>query len=90
MIFSEARISHLAHLIFDRLWRDDLVDFSDDTDALRTIKESMAKALAIDEEIDHLVLAKLKRQNKVPGSSEWKILYEKYFREEMRRKNPNP
>lgn len=83
MILSEARISHLAHLIFDRLWRDDLVDFANDADALRTIKETMAKVLAVDEEVDGLVRDTLSRQKKVPGSSEWKILYEKYFREEM-------
>jgi len=83
VILSEARISHLAHLIFDRLWRDDLVDFANDADALRTIKETMAKVLAVDEEVDGLVRDTLSRQKKVPGSSEWKILYEKYFREEM-------
>jgi len=82
VIFSEARISHLAHLIIDRLWGDDLVDFPSDADALRSIKEIMARVLGIDEEIDSVVRDKLNRQKKIPGSSEWKVLYEKYFHEE--------
>lgn len=38
MIFSEDRLSHIAHLLQDSIWNDDLVDFSDDDQALREIK----------------------------------------------------
>ena len=34
MKFTEDRISHIAHLVADGIWKDDLVDFSDDQKAL--------------------------------------------------------
>ncbi len=83
MKLSEQRISHLAHLIADGLWRDDLVDYRDQAEALRAIKSSLERVLSVDDEVDSLVRDKLRRQKKVPGSREWQILYDKYFREEM-------
>lgn len=38
MTLSEDRLSHLAHLLQDSIWKEDLVDFSDDDAALREIK----------------------------------------------------
>jgi len=83
---SEQRISHLAHLIVDGLWRDDLLDYRDETEALRTAKESLARLLSVDDEVDSKVREQLRRQQKVVGSREWQILYDKYFREEMERR----
>jgi hypothetical protein len=80
---SEQRISHLAHLIADGLWREDLLDYRDEVEALRTVKQTLTDLLAIDDRVDTMVREKLSRQKKVPGSREWQILYEKYFREEM-------
>lgn len=83
MKLSEQRISHLAHLVVDGLWRDDLVDYRDEVSALQAAKESLTKVLSIDDEIDTLVRQQLSRQQKVVGSREWQILYDKYFRAEM-------
>lgn len=83
MKLSEQRISHLAHLVVDGLWRDDLVDYQDEAMALQVAKETLTKVLSIDDEVDSLVRQKLTRQQKVLGSREWQILYDKYFREEM-------
>lgn len=83
MKLSEQRISHLAHLIHDGLWKADLVDYRDEGDALHVLKETLARLLSVDDEVDTLVRQKLAKQNKVPGSREWQILYDKYFREEM-------
>jgi len=80
---SEQRISHLSHLIADGLWREDLLDYRDEVEALRTVKQTLTELLAIDDRVDTLVREKLSRQKKIPGSREWQILYEKYFREEM-------
>jgi hypothetical protein len=80
---SEQRISHLSHLVMDGIWKDDLVDFPDEVVALAAIKESLTRLLSVDDEVDDLVRQKLSRQKKVPGSREWQILYDKYFREEM-------
>lgn len=83
MKLSEQRISHLSHLIADGLWREDLLDYRDEVEALRTVKQTLTELLAIDDRVDTLVREKLSRQKKIPGSREWQILYEKYFREEM-------
>lgn len=88
MHISEDRISHIAHRIIDKLWRDDLADFPDETRALGAVKESIASFFAVAEEIDQAVRKKLASysQAKVPGSRDWEILYQKFYREEMARR----
>jgi len=86
MKLSEQRISHLAHLIVDGLWRDDLLDYRDEVEALRTVKESLTRLLSVDDEVDTRVREQLRRQQKVVGSREWQILYDKYFRQEMEKR----
>jgi hypothetical protein len=81
---SEDRISHLAHRILDKLWKDDLADFPDEARALSAIKDSLGSFLAIADEIDQAVRKKLASysQAKVPGSREWEVLYQKFYGEE--------
>ncbi len=86
MKLSEQRISHLAHLLHDGLWRDDLVDYPDEARALDALKKALTRVLSIDDEVDTLVRDKLNRQKKIPGSREWQILHDKYFREEMEKR----
>jgi hypothetical protein len=86
MNFSEARISQLAHLIKDGLWRDDLVDYRDEGRALQVLKTTISRLLAAEQEVDRLVRDRLQRQHQVPGSREWQLLYERYFREEMNKR----
>jgi len=85
MHISEDRISHLAHRILDKLWRDDLADFPDEGRALSSIKGAISSYFDLAEEIDQTVRKKLASysQAKVPGSREWEILYQKFTREEM-------
>lgn len=84
-MFSEDRISHLAHLLQDRIWADDLVDFSDDSTVLREIKRTLHKFFSDSEEIDTWVRKKIYAQGAkiIEGSQEWEILYKKYFEEEL-------
>lgn len=86
MKLSEQRISHLSHLILDGLWKEDLVDFQDEAEALRTAKETLVRLLSVDDHVDTLVRKKLSGQKKIVGSREWQILYDKYFREEMEKR----
>ena len=88
MQISEDRISHLAHKILEKLWRDDLADFPDEARALASIKCSISGYFAVAEEVDQAVRKKLASysQAKVPGSREWDILYQKFAREEMAKK----
>jgi uncharacterized protein len=84
MQLSEDRISHIAHCILDKLWGDDLVDFPDEARALQTIKDALAGCLSVADEIDALVRQKLASytREKVPGSRDWEVLYQKFYREE--------
>lgn len=85
MHISEDRISHLAHRICDKLWRDDLADFADEARALEAVKDSITGYFAVAEEVDQAVRTKLASysQAKVPGSRDWEILYHKFYQEEM-------
>ncbi len=88
MQISEDRVSHLSHKIAEKLWRDDLADFTDEALALSAMKKAIAAFFAVDEEVDQAVRKKLASyaQAKVPGSREWEILYQKFFKEEMAKK----
>jgi hypothetical protein len=87
MILSEDRVGHLARLVVDGIWNDDLVDYTDDDTALRAAKKGLNLFVKQVEDIDqkvHAKIASLKRG--VPeGTPEWDILYGKYFEEEMQR-----
>lgn len=87
MILSEDRVSHLARIIVDGIWNDDLVDYTDDDAALRAGKKGLNQFVKIVEDINqkvHAKIASLKRgvQENTP---EWDILYGKYFEEEIQR-----
>jgi hypothetical protein len=86
VILSEQQISHLAHQIFEGLWRDDLVEFRDETLALMSLKDAFTRFLLAEEEVDALVRSRLQRQHQNPGSREWQALYDRYFHEEMNKR----
>ncbi|PWU21719.1 MAG: DUF507 domain-containing protein [Bdellovibrio sp.] len=91
MIISEDRQSHLAHVITDSIWEDDLVDYSDEDLALRLAKKAIAEFVREDEEIGRKArdkVASLKR-GVVEGSPEWDILFKKYYEEERGRRGKN-
>ncbi|WKZ33366.1 MAG: DUF507 family protein [Thermodesulfobacteriota bacterium] len=88
MRLSDDRISHIAHLLFDGVWKDDLVDFTDEDKALAEIKKAMTGYLKVEDEADTAARAKIRSLSRdVPeGSREWDILYKKYFEEEASKK----
>jgi hypothetical protein len=84
VIISEDRQSHLAHKLTDAIWEDDLVDYTDEDQALRLAKKAIADFVNEDSEIDKRArdkVATLKR-GVVEGSPEWDIMYRKYYEEE--------
>ena len=85
MMLTDDRVSHLAHLIKDKIWNDDLVDFTEEAAVLREIKRVFTKYFAAADEIDTIVRQKIYSQKKsIPeGSRDWDILYRKYFEEEL-------
>lgn len=88
MILSEDRQSHWAHLITDKVWGDDIVDFSDDDEALKAAKKAIVLFVREDMDIDTKArekVASLKR-NVMEGTNEWDIMYKKYYEEEKNRR----
>ena len=84
MIISEDRQSHLAHILTDAIWEDDLVDYKDEDQALRLAKKAIAEFVKEDTDIDQRArdkVATLKR-GVIEGSPEWDIMYKKYYEEE--------
>lgn len=84
MLYTEERISHLAHEILDRLWRDDLADMADESRALVRVKQTLTAYFQAADEIDSVVRAKL--QNRAQGSRDWDVLYQKFYQEELARR----
>ncbi|MDD2365890.1 MAG: DUF507 family protein [Desulfuromonadaceae bacterium] len=84
MSLSEDRISTMAHEILKSIWRDDLADISDDSRALRTVKQSLEAVFGSLDEIEAAVNAKLR--NKAPGSRDYDVLYQKFYHDEMVRR----
>lgn len=85
MSLSEDRISTIAHEIVKSLWRNDLADISDDSRALSRVKQSLESFFGAADEIEAAVRAKLR--NKAPGSRDYDVLYQKFYHDEMARRN---
>ena len=87
-VLSPERQSHLARIVTDGVWGDDLVDYSDDDAALRVAKLAIGIFVKEEAELDQFAkdkVASLKR-NVVEGSPEWDVLYRKYYEEERKRR----
>lgn len=88
MKLTEDRISHIAHLIFDGIWKDDLADYTSEDKALQEIKNVIHAYLRVEDDADNVARAKIRSLARdVPeGSREWEILYKKYLEEELTKK----
>lgn len=91
MILSEDRQTHWAHLLTDAIWNDDMVDYTDEDQALRLAKKAIVDFVKQHEEIDLKVKAKVAslKRGVMEGSPEWDIMYKKYYEEEMGRHGQN-
>jgi len=86
---SEDRISHLSHLVLDKLMQDRNVDaVQPEERVLREIKRTITDELRFDDEADEVVRKTIQSlSRRVPeGSREWEVLYQKYREEELRRR----
>ena len=79
---------HFAHLIIDAVWKDDLVDYTDDNRALKVAKQSVAKFLNEVEVLNDQVRHKIQsiKRTIFEGSDEWKALYDRFYKEELLRR----
>jgi hypothetical protein len=89
MFLSEEKISHLSHLILNQLKREKGCVFQgDEVQVLREIKKVFSGELKLDEDLDRRVRAKLESYSRriIEGSSEWNVLYQKTFEEELKKR----
>jgi hypothetical protein len=86
---NEERISHISHLILDKLMQDRNVDaLQAEERVLREIKRTITDELKFDDDADTAVRTMIQSlSRRVPeGSREWEVLYQKYREEELRRR----
>ena len=84
---TESRISHLAHLIIDGVWKNDLADFPSEARALAETKRVLDEFFGGEDRLDDIVRQKIQSLSRriAPGSREWDVLYRKYYEEELRK-----
>lgn len=89
MKLSEARLSHLAHLLLEAASDGDLARPRNPRLFLNEVKRVLGTGGGgRDDEIDALVRRKIESLSRkvVPGSREWEILYRQYTEEEQRKR----
>lgn len=88
-VLSEEKISHLAHLVQDGLEADKAIRCTgSQKEILRAIKQSLTEAVVLQDEVHEIVRQKLGSYKRkiVEGSSDWDILYEKTYQEELQKR----
>ena|GEM_PF-357615 len=84
---SPDKISHLAHLVADKLYDDDLMDFPDEDDGPKFFKAILTHYFTLEDQIDERVRKKISSLSNPPfeHSREWEVLFRKYSEEEKKR-----
>lgn len=87
--FSQDKLNVMAHLIDDKLYDDDLVDFEDEDEGIKFFKRILNLYFGKENEIDDKVRRKIQTMGNAPfeGSREWDVLFRKFREEELRRIN---
>ncbi len=83
------RYSDLSHKILDELYEEYLIEYNvNDNQVKNVIFKAFKDFLKAYEEIDDIVYDKIKNMKKevIPGSSEYELLYERLFEEELKRR----
>lgn len=85
MILSEDRQTHIAHVIVDGIWNDDLVEYPNEDEAIREAKRVVIEYVRHETSVDEAVRSKLASMKKgvLEGTREFDVLYKKYYEEEQ-------
>lgn len=89
MRLSDDKISHLTHVVLKGLVERGAVTLRDEeANIRRDIKRVIIRELKIVDDIDEKVRKKLQSYSKkiYEGSSEWDVMYNKFFEEETAKK----
>lgn len=84
MKLTHEKIAHLADRFVDRLLNDDLIDFKMQEQRMRfEIERVLEEDLKIEDEISEEAIARIETYKRdIPyGTDEWRLLYERFFRE---------
>lgn len=89
MILTEDRQTHLAHVIVDGIWNDDLVEYTDEDEAIRVAKRVIMDYVKNETSLDEAVRQKIMTLKKgvFEGSREYDLIYKKYYEEEQAKKS---
>jgi len=84
LILSEDRQTHIAHIIVDGIWKDDLVEYTDEDQVIKQAKRVVMEYVKHETDVDDTVRNRILSQKKgiLEGSREFDILYKKYYEEE--------
>jgi hypothetical protein len=89
MRLSDDKISHLTHVVLKGLLEKNVITpLEDEGQIRRDIRRVVVRELKIADGIDEMVRKKLQSYMKkiYEGSSEWDVLYNKFFEEEAAKK----
>ncbi len=85
----EDRYNNVAHAMLDKLWQEDLMDY---TVAENTMKNVILNALeayvASFEDIEEVVTEKIRHMKRemIPGTDDYNAVFERLYREELQKK----
>jgi uncharacterized protein len=84
-VLSEERQTHIAHVIIDGIWKDDMVEYTNEDEAIREAKRVVVQYVQHEISVDDAVRNRILTQKKgiMEGSREFDILYKKYYEEEQ-------
>ena len=88
-LLSDEKQMHLSHVILECLEKTTEGRFvGSSTLILREIKHVLANQMRLESDINKLVKAKLQSYSRkiLEGSSEWDVMYEKTYSEELRKR----
>jgi len=90
VIISDARQVHLARLLIDELWGNEIIDFDEEQEdhIIRQTRLIITAWVQEQGDIDENIREKINslKRGVMEGTSEWNVLYKKYFQEEMSRR----
>ena len=85
----EDRFNNVAHLILDKLWSDDLMNYSVTENLMKNvIYKAIEDYIQGFEDIEQTVIDKIDTMKRklIPGTDEYSTVFERLYREELQRK----
>ncbi|RUM64737.1 MAG: DUF507 domain-containing protein [Sulfurospirillum sp.] len=85
----EDRFNNVAHLILDKLYDDDLINYSVSENIIKNvIYTSIENYIESFERIEDDVIEKIEKMQRklIPGSDDYNVVFERLYRDELRKK----